>query len=96
MIEPAAASFLSGADLLRACTSAEAIDRGDCYGYIAGVADTLAGKAAGSSRACVASGVSRGEIRDAVVAYLQERRALERNASDGVAAALARSFSCSR
>jgi len=88
------ASFLRSADLLTACESPQAIDQGDCYGYISGVADAMSGNADAERRVCVPRGVSRGEIRDAVVTYLQQRRGAEQNASDSVAAALARSFRC--
>jgi len=60
------AEFLDGNKLLATCRSTEIVDRADCLGYTTGVHDALVGV-----RICSPDGVTRGQVRDIVVAYLQ-------------------------
>lgn len=57
--------FMDGNKLLEQCQSRSPTDWGDCIGYISGVHDALV-----TISFCTPSGVTRGQVRDVVVAAL--------------------------
>jgi hypothetical protein len=63
---PVHAEFFDGNKLLSTCRSNQPIDMADCIGYVTGVYDTLAGV-----RICSPDGITRGQVRDIVLTYLQ-------------------------
>ncbi|MCW5770926.1 MAG: hypothetical protein KIT16_04760 [Rhodospirillaceae bacterium] len=90
--------FLSTPEFIRLCTaSTNAVERQDCLGYISGVADALDGNALDGIRACLPEAVTRKQLRDIVVEWLQANPQLRRfRAASLVATALAKKFPCRR
>lgn len=67
------ASFFTGNDLLRLCTSDNLLTFGQCLGYIQSVADfQSAFRAVNDQDQCIPSTVEAGQLKDVVVAYLQQ------------------------
>lgn len=56
--------------LLKACAGKTAVTRGDCTGYIAGVADSMESQHA----ICIPAGAELKNVRELVVAYLQSHK----------------------
>jgi len=83
-----------GNKVLILCTHPEGFK--GCYGYIAGIADSMAGgNPVGGKRACIQKEVTAGQLVDVTVNYLTQNPA-ERHVmgSHLVAAALAQAFPC--
>lgn len=87
---PARAEFHTGNSLLSLCNSMEITDRFDCLGYTTGVSD-----AAQWRHFCPPEGITRGQIRDIIVAYLRQNPDVRHKTADILAAiALARVWPC--
>ena len=80
---PANASFLTGNDVLRDCTSHAAVTQEYCLGYVMGIADSLdldlarlklseEVPADSVLSACVPAGVQATQVKDVVIKYLRE------------------------
>ena len=84
--------FYNGNKLLEDCREGGWLEIGICMGYIGGVADALGST---PTRACIAASVSRGQVQDVAVKWLeanpQERHFL---AFRLVAKALSEAFPC--
>ncbi len=66
-------SFTTGTDLLEDCQGGDVGKRFACTGYIAGVADTIdASHSVPGLPACVPERVELGQVKDAVVHYLEQ------------------------
>jgi len=65
---PAHAEFMDGDKLLATCKSSVPIEIADCFGYTTGVFDALS-----NALICSPDGITRGQVRDIVVAYLQSK-----------------------
>ena len=82
-----------GNDLLVACVSPEALRYGMCMGYISGLVDgfTVADKTV----ICIASGVTRGQLRDVVLNGIQSSPQGRNEEGYAVALlAIAKAFPC--
>ncbi len=93
-------SYLTGAALLRACTSAAAFDRADCLGYVTGIADAIGAaqpvlrdRFAIPATVCVPPGTTRARLRDIAVAHLRQADA-GAGAGAVVVEALMHAFPC--
>jgi len=87
---PARAEFFTGNTLFRICSSGEFADIMDCLGYTTGASD-----AAQWRHFCPSEGITRGQIRDIVFAYLRDNPEVRNQTADLlVAAALKRVWPC--
>jgi len=87
---PARAEFFTGNTLFRICSSSEYGDIFDCLGYTTGASD-----AAQWRHFCPSEGITRGQIRDIVFAYLRDNPEVRNQTADLlVAAALRRVWPC--
>jgi hypothetical protein len=93
--------FETGNDLLEKCQrQSHDFENGVCLGFIVGVADAIAavrprGGMVGGWRACPASDVTSGQVRDVVVGFLTGHPELtHRGAATLAAHALAEAFPC--
>jgi len=75
--------FFSGNHLLAECESRDASSRIDCLGYTSGAADAAQGRFY-----CPPDGVTRGQVRDVVIAHLRANAA-QRHLTADVLVALA-------
>ncbi len=70
-------TFTTGSDLLEDCQGGDVGKRFACTGYIAGVADVLdATRSVDGLPACVPIKVELGQVKDAVVLYLEHHPAV--------------------
>lgn len=84
--------FLTGNELLSKCNSTEMHLRTDCIGYVTGVFDAFS-----SITICAPNGVTRGQVRDVVVQYLNMIPSERHKAADLlVGAVLAATWPCQR
>jgi len=87
---PARSEFFTGNTLFRICSSGEFADIMDCLGYTTGASD-----AAQWRHFCPSEGITRGQIRDIVFAYLRDNPEVRNQTADLiVAAALKRVWPC--
>jgi hypothetical protein len=97
MIAIAGAQFFTGNDLFGFCSAvpgdvAYETKWGQCLGYIIGVVDT---SRFGTSRICLSSQVTTGQVRDVAIHYLQINPGKRHLPADLlVGAALAEAFPC--
>ena len=89
------AAFLNGNRLLKRCDGIGSFNKGFCWGYIAGVADTLTDEPVASFRYCVPSGIVVNEITDVVITWLEAHPAKRHHTAHSlVALALSEAFPC--
>lgn len=87
---PVRAEFFSGNTLFRICSSSEFVDMMDCLGYTSGASD-----AAQWRHFCPSEGITRGQIRDIVFAFLRDNPEVRNQTADLlVATALRRVWPC--
>lgn len=90
----ASGGFDSGNDLFNRCVGSDALPA-YCIGYTTGVADTLGSGPLYDFAACLPDRVSKGQIRDIVVKYLQDNPQERHYAAVGLTAkALSLAFPC--
>ena len=91
---PAFGGFEDGNKLLSKCEG-DPVLRENCYGYIIGISDTMAGNAINGFRACFPIGVSKVQIFAVTTTYLKDHPENRGYGAAGlVAAALADAFPC--
>lgn len=84
----------TGNDLKNACTQNPGFSEGFCFGYIAGVVDTLY-QAFGDKVICIENGVSAEQMVGIFKLYADRKpEVLHNNASDLVYLSLAEKFPC--
>jgi len=87
--------FSDGEELSSTCAAGRNFSAGACLGYIVGALDAFA--IVQQTGYCAPSGLSRGQVRDIVVAWLGAHpEKLQGNASAAVYNAMADSFPCRR
>jgi hypothetical protein len=87
------AQFDTGNHLLTECLSENFYDKGYCLGYITAIADQVGI----SSTTCFTEQVTRSQVRDVAIRYLQSAPQLRHlPASNLVAVALTQAFPCAR
>jgi hypothetical protein len=88
-------SVATGNDLLNACGSAKPLEYGMCMGYISGLVDGFL--VADRTIICVPAGLTRGQLRDVVVAGIQSLPKERGQVAYAVALlALAKTFPCQK
>jgi len=92
----AEAALMDGKALANQCKQPSGTQsRGICLGYIAAIADALAGGGIGKRKACFATAAKLSAMRDTVVAHLEkQKRTADEPAHDAVIVALANRFTC--
>jgi hypothetical protein len=90
-------AFHTGNQLMIYCSRSPSDDQSACFGYLSGVADTLAGhdRVLGLPPACIPAGVTHEQLRDIVMAYLQQHANIRhQGASYLTTLALTTAFPC--
>ena len=90
---PSRDMLATGNDLVAACTSAKPLEYGMCVGYISGVVDGFL--VADRATVCIPAGLTRGQLRDVVVAGIADSP--RDSAQEGYVVtllALSRAFPC--
>jgi hypothetical protein len=92
----AEAALMDGKAMLNQCKQPSGTQsRGICLGYIAAIADALAGDGVGKRKACFPTSAKLSAMRDAVIAHLEkQKKAADEPATDAVTVVLVNRFSC--
>lgn len=89
--------FMKGTDVLKACTSEDAMDHAQCVGYLMGVADSFSALqyVMGTSLVCLPEDVTVGQLRHEFVKYAETHPdELEDKGRRSVEAAVVGAFPC--
>src|SRR5262245_1198825 len=88
--------WLTGNQLLAACSDMNVIEYQLCMGYVIGIADSMISRPDAIANACFARGMQRGQLIAVVKNYLTAHpEQLHYQADALVTVALARAFPCS-
>jgi hypothetical protein len=93
LLWPASAFSTEGNDLYHRCTATDGKLSFWCTGYVAGVADTL--PRGPSGRGCPSDNVTVGDVREAVIKFLEHHPELRDMSATGlIGLALPQAFPC--
>jgi hypothetical protein len=98
VVGPAKSGYETGNDLFAACTGTDSSSGAGyflCYGYISGIVDYSYYVNVGSNQFCVPAGVTKGQLKDTLIAFLR-RNPKDRHLSASVivVAALREAYPC--
>ena len=90
----AAGSWVNGNELKKYCSS-NSYERGICLGFTSAVANIVANEPVAGWRACIPDGVTRGQLRDIMVKFLDDHpEELHLEAASLAARAYKEAFPC--